>query len=1005
MKKITLGVLTGLALALLVPATALAMTVDNPTGVVVNGWYKDGFSILVHIVPTCTGQPQIVTYTSNPSDEGTHSYDFKTDQYDNPYVYIDGLGPQPVGGMMPCPPSGSMPNFIEVRTLQLSLDSQLPAVSITSPFGSTSTSNSTYPISGTVNDSGSGVQSVQLYINNQPGPMATVSGGGSLIGGTWSANAPLNVGDNAITAVALDNVGHSATSNSVDITRTGSSGGGGSTGGSGGGSSSSGGSSGSTQTSGSNTVVSNTATNGVRFSQDAVISLTSNPLDQPSSPDVVLAESGFPSVSRVAYFCLYVLLFVLLCLTLYVVWRFRPVFTRLDSKNSGLRRRIVIIVTLPSLLPLIGLGFLGYQQLSNSLKSSLSQELARAAQTSAIKFEREFAMRQTVVTTNASNILQIQGQFAGQFSQLAQEQSACATLMRAAIPAGHYNQVVASDNCLPFLASLAQLSNPSASTLNAYLQALTAGYNNAQATLQADEQQRINAQLSSVRSYFPETVAMTIIDNSSPAKIIANLPASSSVQPITATHKELLGKSLATPTMFYDSPQHQLFLTYPVTDGHKSLVGNAVVALDTLYGSFVPAIWQATPKPYAQDLVYFVNAEGQQIYPTTGTALPSTTVRSISRTGAATLDELTVGSKQVLATRVSQVSGTDWSVAVGAPPSTILAPIAGIQQVALLAIACFILLSLLLGILFVSKIAIEIETLFTGALRFAKGELDYKIDIATHDELNVLGNTMNQMAVDIKAAQAALVEKDKEFINIATHELKAPMTSIIGNLAMIREDGMGQVDATARKLIDQAYLGTTRLRDLVTDMLDVARLEAGRAEFKLEPVNIVELTKSIVDMQSVPAQQAKVRLEYEPEAELPSVLADKNKLQIIITNFISNAIKYNREGGNVTISHELKDGRLVTSVADTGLGIPADQQAHIFEKFYRVQHADRANVPGTGLGMYITKRFVESMGGGVWFASTHGQGTTFSFGLPVSPATVQNHPVVVKDQSPADTAT
>lgn len=100
---------------------------------------------------------------------------------------------------------------------------------------------------------------------------------------------------------------------------------------------------------------------------------------------------------------------------------------------------------------------------------------------------------------------------------------------------------------------------------------------------------------------------------------------------------------------------------------------------------------------------------------------------------------------------------------------------------------------------------------------------------------------------------------------------------------------------------------------------------------------------------------------------------------------MSNAIKYNRPAGSVTVSHVVKDNKLITSIADAGLGIPDDQKAHMFEKFFRVQNEDRKNVVGTGLGMYITREYILKMGGELWFESVHGQGTTFYFSLPLAP--------------------
>ena len=113
-------------------------------------------------------------------------------------------------------------------------------------------------------------------------------------------------------------------------------------------------------------------------------------------------------------------------------------------------------------------------------------------------------------------------------------------------------------------------------------------------------------------------------------------------------------------------------------------------------------------------------------------------------------------------------------------------------------------------------------------------------------------------------------------------------------------------------------------------------------------------------------------------------MADEQYLRVIINNFVSNAIKYNRPGGKVVISHALKGDKLVTSIEDNGLGIPESQKAHIFEKFFRIQDASHKDIPGTGLGMYITKQYIEQMRGKVWFESTHGKGTIFYFSLPIA---------------------
>ena len=140
----------------------------------------------------------------------------------------------------------------------------------------------------------------------------------------------------------------------------------------------------------------------------------------------------------------------------------------------------------------------------------------------------------------------------------------------------------------------------------------------------------------------------------------------------------------------------------------------------------------------------------------------------------------------------------------------------------------------------------------------------------------------------------------------------------------------------------------------------------------------------MITLQKTPAFEKKITVAYQPPAQPITVRADRTKLEIILTNFISNGIKYNRSPGELVVSQTLSATHVEIAIRDTGLGIPLEQQAHMFQKFFRVDAPDRAGIPGTGLGMYITKQFIEGMGGTLRFESEHGKGTTFFFTLPLA---------------------
>ncbi|MDB5183748.1 MAG: signal transduction histidine kinase, partial [Candidatus Saccharibacteria bacterium] len=934
-KKILL-MLEFIALLCASSSNAWAITIGNPTGTATGGWYKDSFSLsithgttgVLGLVLACSGSGTSYSYTYTSTNFGAHTYAIYANSADDPYLKLDS------GSFQALDPKcgGSAPSGGASKQFVASIDGQAPFVNITSPNGSVSSSDNNYVIGGSTNDPEGNLKTVQAKVNGTLGPTASVSGT------TYSVQVPINKGANSVQMIATDVVGHTSTSNTVTITGTTASSGGGSSNGSSGAGSSSGasGSSGSSGASGSatgeNSIDDGTAP--LLFDSEKLISVTDpRAATKASDPAQVQKAASLSGATGFGYAALVAINVLLLIACIYVIYRSRPIFAELSSDKPGLRRKIIIIVTLPSLVPLIGMGYLGYLQLSTGAKSQLSDQLQKSAQASAVKLDREFTIRHTIITTTAGDILQLKSQYQAQQDQLTQHQADCLQLVQTAIPAGQFGKVTSSSDCLPFLAAFAQLRT--STKTSDYVNALSDGAAAATKNLSAQENERVNESLASIRNFFPDILEMTVVDNSSTPAIKAILPrVNGSATTIASDHKDLLNqaakKNLAQFAVIGNSKQ--LLLTYPILNGVSSL-GGVIVDIDTQNLSFVPAIWQSTPKPYSTDQVFFMTAEGQMVTASSAVHPGSDQIKALATSSQSDVYNLKLPDQEYTA-RTAPVSSVNWVVAVATPASSVLAPIAGIQQTAVLAIIAFVLLSITLGIWFASSIVDKIRYLFKGAIAFSKGDLDYRIALGSNDELRVLGDTMNQMAADMKKAQTALVQKDKEFISMATHELKAPMTAIIGYMSMIIDDGMGSVDDTARRFIREAYAGTIRLRDIVTDMLDVARLESGHAVFKLEPLDMNVVTASVVDIQHIQADMAGIALIHEPGSNLPKVTADSSKVQIILTNFISNAIKYNRPDGSVTISHTLQEGHVVTSIADTGLGIPKDQESHIFEKFY-----------------------------------------------------------------------
>ena len=223
-----------------------------------------------------------------------------------------------------------------------------------------------------------------------------------------------------------------------------------------------------------------------------------------------------------------------------------------------------------------------------------------------------------------------------------------------------------------------------------------------------------------------------------------------------------------------------------------------------------------------------------------------------------------------------------------------------------------------------------------------------------------------------------------EFISIASHELRTPLTSIKGYLSLIIEGTYGKIENKDMKEgLNRAVLSTQRLEVLVDDLLNVSRIEQGRLDVENKNIKIEPIIQEITDQLKVSADEKNLLLEYiKPKEKLPSVSADPEKLKQALVNLIGNSIKYT-EKGSVKITSLIKNNKLEIKIADTGIGMSAEEQKHLFEKFHRVQNEKTAEIVGTGLGLWITKQIIELMKGKIYLESMKGVGTQVTVELNI----------------------
>lgn len=253
-----------------------------------------------------------------------------------------------------------------------------------------------------------------------------------------------------------------------------------------------------------------------------------------------------------------------------------------------------------------------------------------------------------------------------------------------------------------------------------------------------------------------------------------------------------------------------------------------------------------------------------------------------------------------------------------------------------------------------------------------------------------LKEEVEKATAKLQDANNRLKELDKlkdEFVSIASHELRTPMTAIKYYLWMALSGRGGKVSKKQKYYLERSYTSTNRLIKLVNDMLNISRIEAGRIMLSPTKARIETLAKTVIDELEPKAKEQNIELQLTAEKNLPAVIADRDKVIEVIMNLMGNALKFTPDKGKITLSFEEKEHFVVTHITDTGVGIDPEKIDTLFQKFGLVKDSYQANQvvsEGTGLGLYITKSIVELHGGQVTaYSAGPGKGSTFSFSLPV----------------------
>jgi signal transduction histidine kinase len=399
----------------------------------------------------------------------------------------------------------------------------------------------------------------------------------------------------------------------------------------------------------------------------------------------------------------------------------------------------------------------------------------------------------------------------------------------------------------------------------------------------------------------------------------------------------------------------------------------------------------------------------------------------------------------VVTTR-AHLGNPNWAVVVELPVLEAYKAIIIQLRLSLLAMLLSFVLAIVAGIFLSKRITKPIITLRDAAVKIGRGSLDTEIKINKNNEIGDLASAFNDMTRDLKKSRSQILQHEKEleskiqqrtkdlqnkvdelnstktailnmmedtddvnrnliatqtdlkkivkqlkevdakkdeFISIAAHELKTPLTSIRGFADLLQNPEISKDPEKRRKYFEIIKNDTTRLGKLITDILDLSRVDLGTLKLNKTDVKIDELVKSLREQMDVIIKEKGITPVYEVEKNLPSIKTDVNRLIQVLSNLIVNAVKYTEKGGRITIRIFRRANNFIFSVQDTGIGISKEDLPKIFERFYQADSSYTRQVGGTGLGLAIAKEIINTMGGSISVTSTKGKGAMFIFNIPI----------------------
>jgi signal transduction histidine kinase len=295
-----------------------------------------------------------------------------------------------------------------------------------------------------------------------------------------------------------------------------------------------------------------------------------------------------------------------------------------------------------------------------------------------------------------------------------------------------------------------------------------------------------------------------------------------------------------------------------------------------------------------------------------------------------------------------------------------------------------LLLALALGLLLSDSILVPLRKTQRRLAAIAAGDFSGHLDVSNRDEIGVLAADVNRMSDELRRLYSELEAASRhksDFLATMSHELRTPLNAIIGFSEVLKEQMFGELNERQLAYVNDVLEAGRHLLSLINDVLDLAKIEAGKLELELTQVEIPRLLESAVSINSERANRGSIKLALTTEREDITVTADERRVRQVVFNLLSNALKFTPANGQVDLFARLHNSQVEIAVTDTGPGIPPEELETIFEEYEQTETGKQAE--GTGLGLPLSRKLVELHGGRLWAESRPGHGSTFRFTLPV----------------------